>query len=130
MQRELTLTRFEDVHPYTTKDGSLIRELYHPDKHGPGNQSLAEAEIASGGHTMRHLHRLTEEIYHFIQGNGEMRLGENAFNVAAGDTVHIPPNTPHQVYNTGQTPLKILCACVPPYRHDDTEVLEPESSGT
>jgi mannose-6-phosphate isomerase-like protein (cupin superfamily) len=43
--------------------------------------------------------------------------------VQVGDTVCIPPGTPHCVENTGTEPLRILCACAPPYAHDDTELL-------
>ena len=45
--------------------------------------------------------------------------------VAVGDTVAIPPGMPHCVNNTGDQPLKILCACSPPYSHDDTFLLGP-----
>jgi mannose-6-phosphate isomerase-like protein (cupin superfamily) len=43
--------------------------------------------------------------------------------VVAGDTVLIPPGTPHRIENTGTGELKILCACAPAYAHGDTELL-------
>ena len=52
-------------------------------------------------------------------------VGGQRSKVAAGDTVCIPAGTPHKVTNTGRDDtIKILCCCCPPYRHDDTEVLE------
>jgi mannose-6-phosphate isomerase-like protein (cupin superfamily) len=114
------LTRIE---PYVTKDGSEIRELMHPAVHGNRTQSLAEARVPPGGETRLHLHRSSEEIYHFTAGHGWMTLGTTRFAVRAGDTVCIPPGTPHQVTNGGDDPLVILCACSPPYAHDDTELL-------
>jgi mannose-6-phosphate isomerase-like protein (cupin superfamily) len=53
-----------------------------------------------------------------------MTLGGERFAVAAGDTVLIPPGTPHRVEALGHEPLRILCACSPAYSHDDTELLE------
>ncbi len=117
-------SQYRAVQPYVTKDGSEIRELMHPTVHGNRHQSLAEASIAPGAQTALHLHRATEEIYHFTQGNGMLRLGAETFVVAAGDTLAIPPGTPHCVRNTGDQTMKILCACSPAYAHDDTVLLE------
>lgn len=115
---------YRDVVPYITKDGSEIRELMHPNVQGNRAQSLAEATVPPGGETALHLHRVTEEIYHFIQGSGVMRLGETTFAVNAGDTVAIPPGTVHCLFNSGETQMKILCACSPAYAHDDTLLLQ------
>jgi mannose-6-phosphate isomerase-like protein (cupin superfamily) len=40
------------------------------------------------------------------------------------DTVLIVPGRPHCVAATGDRPLRMLCCCSPPYRHDDRELLE------
>ena len=116
---------YGEVRPFVTKDGAEVRELMHPAVHGNRAQSLAEATVAPGERTTLHRHRLTEEIYHFTAGTGEMTLGADRFAVQAGDTVCIPPGTAHCVANTGAVPLRILCACAPAYAHADTELLEP-----
>jgi mannose-6-phosphate isomerase-like protein (cupin superfamily) len=116
-------TRYTEIPPYLTKDGSEIRELMHPAVHGNGGQSLAEATVPVGGTTRLHRHRQTEELYHVTAGRGLMTLGGERFAVAAGDTVCIPPGTSHCVENCGETPLILLCCCSPAYSHDDTELL-------
>lgn len=116
-------TRHADATPYATKDGSEIRELMHPAVHGNRNQSLAEATLAAGGRTQLHRHRLSEEIYHVVAGRGRMILGGERFDIAPGDTVLIPPGTPHAL-EAGAETLKVLCCCSPAYSHDDTELLE------
>ncbi len=40
-----------------------------------------------------------------------------------GDTVAIPPGAAHCIENTGTEPLRILCACTPPYDHGDTHLV-------
>lgn len=112
------------VAPFTTKDGSEIRELMHPDAHAARQQSLAEATVPPGARTILHRHHKTEELYHILAGEGLMRLGDETFRVAPGDTVCIPPGTPHGIANDAAAPLVLLCACAPPYSHDDTELLE------
>lgn len=116
-------THVAEVEAFTTKDGSTIRELMHPAHHASRNQSLAEATVPVGGATALHLHRVTEEVYHFTSGEGEMTLGDVRFPVRAGDTVCIPPLTPHRVRNVGTGPLVLLCACAPAYSDEDTELL-------
>lgn len=111
------------VVPYITKDGSEIRELMHPAVHGNRAQSLAEATIQPGCRTERHRHRLTEELYHITAGSGRMTLGDDHFPVGPGDTVCIPPGTPHCIEALGEAPLKLLCCCSPAYDHADTELL-------
>jgi len=117
-------TRYDDIVPFVTRDGSLVRELMHPSHHAVMHQSLAEAVVEPGRRTLRHRHRVTEEIYHVTRGRGRMHLGNTRFDVAPGDTVCIAPGIAHCIENTGDEPLHILCTCTPPYSHDDTELLE------
>lgn len=117
-------TRYADIPPYRTKDGSEIRELMHPDQHGARNQSLAEAIVQPGESTQLHRHRETEEVYHVTAGSGTMTLAGQRFPIGVGDTVLISPGTPHCVEATGAGPLRILCACSPAYSHADTELLD------
>jgi mannose-6-phosphate isomerase-like protein (cupin superfamily) len=49
-----------------------------------------------------------------------MKLGDEEAEVSAGDTVVIPPGTPHKLWKTGAEPLKLLCCCAPAYSHEDT----------
>lgn len=117
-------SHYSEIEPFLTKDGSEIRELMHPAVHGNRGQSLAEALVPAGARTRLHRHRRSEEIYHVTAGAGRMTLGSETFDVGAGDSVCIPPGTPHCVENTGADALRIICACVPAYAHADTELLE------
>jgi mannose-6-phosphate isomerase-like protein (cupin superfamily) len=116
-------TSMKNIQPYLTKDGSMIRELMHPDMHGSRNLSFAVAEIEPGRATDLHRHALSEEIYHVTGGEGMMTFGKEYFSIQTGDTICIQPGTPHKVLNTGKEPLRILCCCAPPYSHSDTEIL-------
>ena len=116
-------TRYRELTTYQTVDGSLIRELMHPSIHGNQGQSLAEAVVAPGSETRLHRHIRSEEIYHISEGRGQMRLGDDIFPIARGDTICIRPGTVHHVNNIGDGPLRILCCCAPAYSHDDTELV-------
>ena len=118
-------TRKQDIKSYITRDGSEIRELMHPSVQGNQTQSLAEAIIQPGQCTHLHQHQQSEELYHITAGEGCMTLGGECFNVTVGDTICIPPGTPHCIENTGRETLHILCVCSPPYNHADTKLVEP-----
>ena len=120
----MIITRYEEVEAYRTKDASEIRELMHPDSHGNRAQSLAQACVLPGQSTLLHKHLNTEELYHFLCGKGVMTVGTERLEEGAGDTVCIPPNTPHKVLNTDKKTMQIMCCCSPPYSHEDTVVLE------
>jgi len=116
-------TARDDARPYVTKDGSVIRELFHPARQEAGGMSLAEATVPPGRETIPHRHPESEELYHVLSGAGTMRLEGEAFGVRPGDTVRIAPGALHSVANAGEADLVFLCLCHPPYSHRDT-VLE------
>ena len=47
-------TRRADVEAFVTKDGSVVRELMHPNVHGNSNTSVAECIVAPGQTTLLH----------------------------------------------------------------------------
>jgi mannose-6-phosphate isomerase-like protein (cupin superfamily) len=109
----MEVTSLSRAEPFTTKDGSTIRELHHTPL-----QSLAEASLPAGGTTERHYHALTEEIYFVLEGEGELEIDGDRRLVGPGDAALIPPGARHAI--TATTPLRFLCCCAPPYSHDDT----------
>jgi mannose-6-phosphate isomerase-like protein (cupin superfamily) len=106
--------------PFTTADGSTIRELLGLPTSIARNQSLAEATLEPGQSTQRHYHRESEEIYYLVEGSGEMEVDGERRQVVPGDAILIPPGAWHEIRATGAGPLRFLCCCAPPYRHEDT----------
>jgi mannose-6-phosphate isomerase-like protein (cupin superfamily) len=118
----MVVTQRNSVPVFVTKDTSLIRELLAP-RCAPGAiaaQSLAEATLPPGAATEPHYHPVTEEIYYVLTGTGRMRFPETERRVGPGDAIAIPPGTPHQLINDGETELTLLCCCAPAYSDDDT----------
>ena len=112
--------------PFTTKDGSEIRELLAYRNSSIRNQSLAEARLPAGASTQEHYHPLAEEIYYITAGIGRMRIEGEMRDVGVGDAIAIPPGLKHKLWNTGSEPLKLLCCCAPGYEHSDTIITEKE----
>jgi mannose-6-phosphate isomerase-like protein (cupin superfamily) len=121
------LSRYADLEPYVTADGSTVREWAGPGYSPARNQSLAEATLAPGDSTTPHYHRASEELYLFTAGRGRLRVGDEERDVESGDCAVILPGEIHQVWNTGDTDLVLVCACSPAYSHEDT--FFPEENG-
>jgi len=116
-----------DTVPFTTADGSTIRELLAHRNSSIRQQSLAEARLAPGCATVPHHHKVTEEIYYILTGTADMTLGNETRGVGPGDAIAIPPGMRHTIKNTGSSELVFLCTCAPGYEHTDT-FLEATSS--
>ncbi len=120
----MDIRKIDEVDAFTTKDGSEIRELLAYRNSCIVKQSLAEARLAPGAKTTPHFHPETEEIYYILEGQGMMQIESETKEVRPGDAIAIPPGAKHQLTNTGEATLKLLCCCAPAYEHDDTVLIE------
>jgi mannose-6-phosphate isomerase-like protein (cupin superfamily) len=118
------VTSYARIHPFTTLDGSQIREWAGRVSAPAQNQSLAEATIPVGGATTEHLHRATEELYLVTAGRGRLVIDREERLIEPGDCALIPPGARHKLFNVGEEPLRIVCACAPAYSDEDTQLLE------
>ena len=55
-----------------------------------------------------HSHARHEEVYFVIQGQGRMVVGEDEYEIKAGDGLYVPFGVFHTTYNTGILPLQLL----------------------
>ncbi|MCW3031972.1 MAG: Cupin 2 conserved barrel domain protein [Solirubrobacterales bacterium] len=115
---------YNQIEPFVTLDGSEIREWAGPVSAPARNQSLAEATIPPGGATTAHYHRLSEELYLVVSGRGRLILDGEERELEEGDCALIPPGATHKLHNSGSEPLRIVCACAPPYSDEDTRLTE------
>ena len=60
-----------------------------------------------GGQVPWHNH-VQEEIYHVLEGEGEVCLGEERGAIRGGQTVFIPSGVFHQLTNVGDAPLRMI----------------------
>lgn len=120
----MDVVNLRDAPPFTTKDGSEIRELLAYRNSCIRLQSLAEARLPAGASTQPHYHPQTEEIYYILQGRGIMRFPGEVREVGPGDAIAIPPGRIHQITALDGPLLTFLCCCSPPYEHDDTVMVD------
>lgn len=56
-----------------------------------------------------HTHKVHEELYFFLHGNGEFQVDGKVFKVCEGSVVRVAPKGARSVRNNGQEPLLMLC---------------------
>jgi mannose-6-phosphate isomerase-like protein (cupin superfamily) len=118
------VTSYSEIEAFPTLDGSEIREWAGPVSAPARNQSLAEAVIPPGGATTAHYHRTIEELYLLTEGQGRLVIDGEERVLGVGDCALIPPGAVHKIFNVGEGPLRIVCACAPAYSDADTVLTE------
>lgn len=112
--------------PYTAADGSLVRELLHPEIHGALKTSLSEMVVAPFGESALYTHPGSDLTVHFLEGRGSMRVDARIFSAAERDTVYVPSGSSWQVHNSGDCFLRLLCFFSPFHKHSETIIVSAD----
>jgi mannose-6-phosphate isomerase-like protein (cupin superfamily) len=115
----MLVKKLKECDEMTGEDGKILREILHPDKQPLAlRYSLAHATLPVGQTSTPHS-LSTSEVYHIIQGKGEMHIDNETQLIEAGDTVYIPPNSYQYVHNCGDEPLVFICLVDPAWRPEN-----------
>jgi quercetin dioxygenase-like cupin family protein len=68
--------------------------------------SMIMEEIAPGDRIPLHRHTI-DELLVYLEGRGEVRLGERRYPVEAGSCVFVPAGAAHGTDNVGSEPLRV-----------------------
>ena len=117
------LSRLDELESFTTLDGSTIREIAGPAWTPARNQSLAEATVPAGAATIAHFHREAEELYLLHRRPGADAPGRRGARRRRRRLRRHPAGSVHELRNTGDVPLVLLCCCAPAYSDADTVLL-------
>ena len=117
----------KDCDEFIAGDGSLLRELLHPDKAALQiHYSLAHATVRPGERTRPHRLK-TAEVYYLLEGQGLMHIDDDAQEVTAKSAIYIPPHAVQWIENTGPVDLVFLCIVDPAWRREDEEIVDGAS---
>jgi mannose-6-phosphate isomerase-like protein (cupin superfamily) len=101
------------VAPLVSQHGEIISELIGRADRSSERHSVAYIAIPPGKSSLPHYHPVTEESYHILHGKARMQVGDEVAILVPGQSVLIPPQTPHQITSIGETDLAFLAFCVP-----------------
>ena len=93
--------------------GALSKPLVHPRTTG---SRLIDHRISCYqpmAHVALHAHKVQEQVYHVLEGEGLMQIGETSQVVRRHDVIFLPPGVKHAISNTGLTDLVFLVVTSP-----------------
>jgi len=98
---------------------TYIQILIPPDE-GP-HFAMRRFTMKPGGSMPRHTNAVEHEQY-VLQGRARIAIGDEEYDVRAGDVVFIPAGVPHWYRNTGDEDFVFLCLV--PNLPDEIKILE------
>ena len=111
-----------EIPEFLAGDKTHLKEVLHPKNDNLDlGFSLAHAIIKKGESSLPH-QLLHSETYFFLNGKGQIFLGEETYDVEKGDTVFVPPKINQYVKNTGEEDLAFICIVSPPWSEDTEEI--------
>jgi mannose-6-phosphate isomerase-like protein (cupin superfamily) len=121
----MLIQKLSTCEEFIAGDGTLLRELLHPDKQPLElRYSLAHAVVPIGKTSTPHS-LTTSEVYYILSGRGEMHIDSELQIVEPGDAVYIPPNARQFIRNCGEEPLVFISLVDPAWRKED-ETIYPD----
>jgi mannose-6-phosphate isomerase-like protein (cupin superfamily) len=98
-------------HAVRDRANEILRDTYYlidPENSPSSNLTMGYTVIYPTGKTTGHAHSDMEEVYFILSGKGKMAVGEDEFEIQAGDSFYIPFGEFHVTYNTGNQPLAMV----------------------
>ena len=93
--------------------GALSKMLVGPDNSGSSLIDFRISRYAPNAYVGEHVHKVQEQIYYVLEGEGVLTLGEERHLMRPHDYVYVPPGVRHSFTNTGLAGLVFLVVTTP-----------------
>ena len=75
--------------------------------------SVIQERMPPGTAEQRHAHARAQQVFFILSGEATFEVGEDAVQVAAQESLHVPPGVPHRIANHGPADLHFLVISEP-----------------
>ncbi|HEY5637961.1 MAG TPA: cupin domain-containing protein [Burkholderiales bacterium] len=93
--------------------GALSKMLVGPQKGGSGRIDFRISRYAPNAYVEEHVHRVQEQIYYVLEGEGMLTVDGTPHLMRAHDYVYLPPGARHAFTNTGLSGLVFFVVTTP-----------------
>ncbi|MEM9919891.1 MAG: cupin domain-containing protein [Bacteroidota bacterium] len=97
-------------------DNTIIggeRQIILSSKDTDGDVYLVEGIMPKGSSVPVHIHQNEDEIFHVLEGEVQVVLGEQTLVGKAGDIIYLPRGIKHGIKTFGDTTAKVLNYVIP-----------------
>ncbi len=105
---EVPWREFPDHH-----GGALSKPLVMPETAGSRQLDYRISMYQPMAHVKAHAHKVQEQVYHVLEGEGLMEIDGRKHVLRKHDYVFLPPGVEHAISNTGLVDLVFLVATAP-----------------
>ena len=99
------------------QNGAYSKMLVTPENAATQHFDYRISSYQPKAHVAAHKHKVQEQIYHVLDGEGLMEIDGAQRVVRKHDVIFIPPGVEHALYNTGFGDLTFIVVTSPP--HDE-----------
>jgi mannose-6-phosphate isomerase-like protein (cupin superfamily) len=92
---------------------ALSKALVDPDNSGSRRVDFRISRYAPMAHVAEHVHKVQEQIYYVLEGEGMLTLDDASHLMRAHDYVYVPPGVRHSFTNSGLAPLVFFVVTTP-----------------
>ncbi len=93
--------------------GALSKELAGPSTTGSSRVDFRISRYAPMAYVQEHVHKVQEQVYYVLEGEGILTLDDQKQLMRAHDYVYVPPGIRHSFTNTGTDGLVFLVITTP-----------------
>jgi mannose-6-phosphate isomerase-like protein (cupin superfamily) len=92
---------------------ALSKALVHPDTVGSRQIDYRISTYQPMAYVKRHVHKVQEQVYHVLEGEGLMEIDGEHKVVRKHDVIFIPPGVWHSIQNSGLGDLTFIVVTTP-----------------
>jgi mannose-6-phosphate isomerase-like protein (cupin superfamily) len=93
--------------------GALSKPLVRPETAGSRLLDYRISTYQPMAHVQLHTHKVQEQVYHVLDGEGLMEMDGKRQVVRRHDVIFIPPGVEHGITNTGLADLTFIVVTTP-----------------
>lgn len=93
--------------------GALSKPLVMPETAGARHLDYRISMYQPMAHVAKHSHKVQEQVYHVLEGEGLMDIDGKDHVVRKHDVIFLPPGIEHSISNSGLTDLVFLVITSP-----------------
>jgi quercetin dioxygenase-like cupin family protein len=93
--------------------GALSKPLVMPETAGSKHIDYRVSMYQPKAYVEKHSHKVQEQVYHVIEGEGLMHIDGKDHVVRRHDFIYLPPGIVHSIENTGTSDLVFLVVTSP-----------------
>lgn len=80
---------------------------------------ITDGIIEVGSFVPDHYHKWEDQTFHIIEGKVKAKIGEQFYELTAGDTIHCPRGISHFIKNTGNSNARLVSYIFPGHWAED-----------